>query len=266
MSSYRKCISSKWPILIGILLIGFSSCKSKKNLEKTSSDSQLTKEEIIARFLAPADYSFFSGKAKLRITSDFGTDKGTLYIRSIPDSIIWMAVKRLSVEGGRILITPDSITFINRLEKSYSQIALDELEKRYGITPEFSYIQNMILGFNPKVSKDNISKVEEKESIYTLSTMLYNIYHEFDLEKNSGLTLGGRFNERFQVDGKWEYSAFATLSNGASLPYHRNYYILSGNNPDLNVNIDFSDIELNNPKEIRFNIPDHYQRVDIALK
>ena len=263
MSAYRNTNANKWPIIIGILLIGFTSCKSKKALQIPTPESQITQEEVLAKFLTPPDYTFFSGKAKLRVSSINGSDKGTLYIRSIPDSVIWMAVKRLSVEGGRILITPDSITVINRLEKSYSKLAISELESRYGVTANFNYIQKMILGFNPSVSKADISKYEETESAYTLSAMLYDIYHEFDLEKNTGQTIGGKFNERFQVDGKWDYAEYKALTTDISLPYKRNYQIQSANNPDFDISIDFSEIELDIPKEIPFSIPKHYERIEL---
>ncbi len=245
-----------------VCLSGFTSCKSKKNLQNVNSEGTLSKKEALARFLSPASYNFYAAKAKLRVTSPYGTDKGTLYIRSIPDSLIWMSVKRLSIEGGRILITPDSVTFINRLEKSYSKVSLEEIGSRYGIAADFRYIQNVILGFNPTVLDSEITDYVEHENVYTLSTMLNDIYHEFDLEKNHGNTVSGRFNERFHADGKWEFDDFRILSD-ITIPFKRNYHIQSVEIRDLHINIDFSDIELNNPKEIKFSVPNHYDKIDL---
>ena len=101
MLSKSAYLQSTLAIQAFIFLLIYScllSCKTKKQiLQAPSEPIQLQEDVILVRFLDNPDYNFFSGKAKIKITSEYVSEKGTLYVRSIRDSVIWFAVKILSV-------------------------------------------------------------------------------------------------------------------------------------------------------------------------
>lgn len=261
-------ITTKWNIrllkilILCIVCLSIISCRSKKNLgTEENQETLLSKSEALEIFFTKPDYQFISGKAKVSISSENGSEKGTMYVRSIRDSLIWIAVKKLSVEGGRALITKDTMTVLNRLEKTYQKFALSELQERYGVETDFAYLQDMFFGLTPDV--DSTALWEEKEALlnYTFVTMASGIYHEFHVSKRSGLQVGGRFREKFSSDGEWTYSDHRIIQDSLILPYNREYIISNDLNDVFTMRLKFSDIEVENPKAIKFNIPERYTKI-----
>ena len=167
---------------------------------------------------------------------------------------------RLSVEGGRALITKDTVTILNRLEKTYTQFPISDLEEKYGIRPDFSYIQDMLLGFTPEMIRSDITDVEQGEDIITITSIIQDIYHQFFVSKIDATTRGGLFNEKIRADGTWEYSEHAIVNNDIFLPYNRKYKFQVDGAGQFDLDLKFSEIELDNPKAIKFSIPDHYTK------
>ena len=108
-------------------------CKSKKKLQ-LAGHSGLSQKQIERIFWDKPQFDFFEAKAKIKIKTEQSSDKATLYLRAKPDSILWIAGKRLSVEGGRLQFDDTTATFINRLDKTYQRIPLDTLQASYGVT------------------------------------------------------------------------------------------------------------------------------------
>ncbi len=240
----------------------FVSCKAKQQLipEPTS---ELETQEIIDRFLEQPDYEFVSGKAKINVASPYGSVRATLYLRTIKDSVIWMAVKKLSVEGGRVLITPDSMFLIVRPEKTYQKYALADINKTYGLNGDFSYIQNLILGLTPEVDTTQFWEVNETGQKVEVKTSIKNILHKFILDRASGNVTSGTFRDQFVADGDWQYENYIFSIDNTAIPAKRIYNIQLADESEIQtLKIEFSEIEVDMPKSIRFEIPSHYTRTN----
>jgi len=94
------------------------------------------------------DAEWLNAKARITFKDDVQTRKFTATIRLRKDSIIWMNVKKLSVEAARILIDKDSVYVIDRLNKEYYIKSLDYLAEQFHLPADFEALQTMILG-NP---------------------------------------------------------------------------------------------------------------------
>lgn len=234
-------------------------CKAKKTL-KSSEQQGLSEKQIGAIFKKQPDFDFFSAKAKIKITTENSTDRATLYLRAKRDSILWIVGKRISVEGGRLQIDDTTATFINRLDKTYQIIPLDTLEKSYGITGDLSYIQDLFFGIAPTVDSDAQWKVERDSLHWTITSMAQNVLHAFHLDPLNGELLGGKFLSKSGYDGQWTYSDYRKVGTCCRLPYSRKYEMNISDESYLSVELQFSDITLDEPKIIKFDVPSHYTR------
>lgn len=71
--------------------------------------------------------------------------KGQLRIQS--DSLIWLSFSpALGIEAARIMLTNDSVKFVNRLNKTYFTDKYVLLESMLNTTIEYSILQSMLLG------------------------------------------------------------------------------------------------------------------------
>ena len=241
-----------------LLLLLSSGCKSKKLLQT----EDLSEAEIIKKFRTPIDYNFFDGKAKVSISSSaYPSQKGNLYLRGQKDSVIWAAVKKLGVEGGRIQIDHQTATILNRLEKTYQQFSLDTLSTLFGVTGDLDYLQAMMFGMPPKLDSQELWDVSSDKKSIHISSMAQNVLHQFTLSKATGFVTSGKFRVKFAGDGEWLYDDYREVKPGIFLPYYRKYDIYVSEDEYLSLDIKFTEITLDEPKALPFSVPSRYTRL-----
>lgn len=114
-------------LILMMLLCGllFVSCKTKRKVVipvlDTSTDIVVANAESIKTFeMSNLDFRTFSGRAKAKIELGKRVNDVTLNIRIERDKAIWLSVTAmLGVEVARVMITPDSVKIINRLQGEY---------------------------------------------------------------------------------------------------------------------------------------------------
>ena len=85
------------------------------------------------------------------------------------DSLIWMNIKKASVEVARILVTPDSVYIINRLDREYYIKGLDFVEEKFNLPAHFVTLQTALLG-NPWFFENQQLQSSIKGTQYLLSS------------------------------------------------------------------------------------------------
>src|SRR5690606_10107987 len=113
-------------MIFGLALVLFlGGCASKKavttgsNVEKEISrrDKKNLLNEISANTIS---FETFSTKAKTKLSLDNKSFNTNLTIRIKHDEVIWISANAfLGSEAARILITPDRIQIINRVQSTY---------------------------------------------------------------------------------------------------------------------------------------------------
>jgi len=245
--------------ILFFFILCLSSCKSKQVLQQPT--LTLTQEELITEFLKQPDYTFISGKAKVSFQSDFGSGKATLYLRTIKDSVIWMAAKKVSVEVGRVQITQDSIFIINRLEKSYIKSSLEEAEEKYGLTSSLAYIQSMLIATTPTIDTTGYWEVNYDSTDCSIKTMSHDILHKFVVDKETGKVRSGSFKDKFVAEGQWAYDNYEYELGKVDIPKNRSYSITNAVGDLITMDATFTDWEVDVPKSIKFSIPSHYTQI-----
>ena len=77
----------------------------------------IIKDSLTGLINTPLNFTTFYGKAKADFSSERASGNVTVYIRMQKDSVIWISITGpLNIEGARVLITPDSVKIINKLE------------------------------------------------------------------------------------------------------------------------------------------------------
>ncbi|TDS11054.1 DUF4292 domain-containing protein [Sphingobacterium paludis] len=119
-------------IVVSLLLTG---CKKRKRVNLPNQDaptevSAAHAASIKSFELSNLDFRTFSGRAKTKIELNKQVNDVTLNVRIERDKAIWLSVTAtLGIEVARVLITPDSVKILNKLQGEY-------------IAKPFSYIYN----------------------------------------------------------------------------------------------------------------------------
>lgn len=137
---------SRWPVvLIFLVAIWFSSCKSTREIStvaaKPISTAKLLKNVEENSF----DYKSFSIK---RINCQFSSNKSKaafkVSLKAIKDKEILVAISKLNIPVGRVLLTPDSVKYVNYIDRNYFVDDYNYLSDFLNIDLDFASIQSII--------------------------------------------------------------------------------------------------------------------------
>lgn len=92
------------------------------------------------------DFAYFKSKSKVTYTDATASQNATVDVRIKKDSLIWLSINKVGIEGLRSLITRDSIFVIDRLNDDYQVYDFPSLSKKFNFPITFELLQAAIVG------------------------------------------------------------------------------------------------------------------------
>lgn len=245
-----------------IILLAFAACKSTKKVETPTVEDvsasklldHLVKNQVKADWL----------EAKARISYD-GEDQSvsataTIVVRK--DSLVWMSVRKLGFEVARVQIDKDSVYVINRLSNEYLIQGLDYLASSYNLPANLKTIQAILLG-NPVFLNTRDMKLSKEELNYHLISNSGQMENHFWLDMSSLMLVRAQYGDlRSRREVNLLLEDYQPLDAEQNFSYLRHINVDSSELGEAAIEIDFSDVKINVPQEVRFSIPSRYTRVD----
>lgn len=158
-------------LLLSIVIMTTSSCKStkrvsaKRNLKKYG--FEYLKDKMNSNQLS---FDYLSAKLSLNYKKEHSSTslRGQMRIRE--DSILWLSFSpAMGIEAARLILTQDSIKFINRLNKTYFIGEYKVLDTIISSSIDYIIVQSMILANElPYYKIDNYS-VKTDNNMYLLT-------------------------------------------------------------------------------------------------
>jgi hypothetical protein len=150
--------------LISLVLIGGSSCKTRRALEK--SPLLPLSEKAIIEQLAKNSFHFTSLNAKLQSSVRTSDENRSFKInlRMESDSAIWVSITpALGIEAARAVISQDSLKFIDKLNDKYYLGNYGILDSLFGYAAQYDFLENLLVGNPIEISEDEkyVSVVDE---------------------------------------------------------------------------------------------------------
>ena len=106
------------------------------------------------------DFEYFQGKAKMTYNDGKKEQNVKASIRVRKDSVIWMNLSVIGVQGGKALINHDSITIVSTVDKEYFVFDYAELSKRFNFKIDYHVVQAAFLGnlIQPRDAADKVTR------------------------------------------------------------------------------------------------------------
>jgi hypothetical protein len=142
-------------VILSSLFI-FSSCKTKKIVtgpaSARSNDTIAVTNEAYSYIKKSRDnsinYDWFSSRIKVEYSDNELSQDFTAVVRMRRDSILWISLQGpFGIEGGRILVTRDSIFMVNKLSNEYLRQPISYLSKVMPIQTKLQELQDFIMGY-----------------------------------------------------------------------------------------------------------------------
>ena len=279
---YSKHFSSTHLIYLFVFIILFA-CKSTEHAVKTSIKGKSAQFLLDRLEQNELNYDWLS--AKLSTTAEINDRKYsvTIKLRIRRDSAIWMSVSpALGIELARVIITKDSLKFLNRLNSTYFAGSFNYLNRLIQTDINFEMLQSLLTGNSfSLLSDDNFQEGKEdkfKSSIdgdhYLLSTLrkrklkktmagkkavaipVQRIWLDPESFKVSKLEINdlSQVNRTFEVN----YNEFKKIENQL-FPYKINFKIKA--EQSVGVALNYSKISINKPRKLPFSIPEKYEQI-----
>ncbi|MFT4761917.1 MAG: hypothetical protein ACI9XO_003436 [Paraglaciecola sp.] len=257
----KQLVLKKNLVILMVLPFLIFSCKILKKgediqLKKAKSEFFLLRKMVQNQVNAES----LAAKARVTIRDESGVTKFTANFRWKKDSVIWMNFKKVSVEAARVKITPDSIFIIDRLNKKYVAEDFNFAQQEFNLPTGFDGLQAFLLGNPVFFTKDMKSDIDDNR--YHLSGKTDTYETEYWLEA-AGFLLRKIMVDDFRNGRTLEYDLgdYGKLADGQNFSYFRELNFSSREFGAMSVKMELSKVELNEVGEIRFSIPEHYERV-----
>jgi len=141
-------------IVFGKVLITLIACKTQQTMlpavvtESVSPpQTEVATERSDSLAHKKLDYNWISYRANLSVSMD-NLNNLNLFVVNRKDSIIYITVSKMGIEGMRLVLTPDSVKFLNHLSSSY-YVGGYSVSKTVGQQVDFYMIQSLLTGEEP---------------------------------------------------------------------------------------------------------------------
>jgi len=270
--------------LIALSIIFFNTgCKSTKKVTAPVSTvtSKSKEENSVQDLLEKLEKNSFkpeylSAKASVDMQQGESETSFNITMRCKKDRIIWVSISPLlGIEVARILITPDSVKFIDRLHGKYQASSFESINELLQLKVNFEIVQAILLGnfFAYKKNENKFNSVYVEDKYYILSSLNKRKLRRSleDKDPNKAVIQDVFIDDstfritRMQVEDQkiiktlvTNYSDFR-LTNAGVFPYKSLTKVTADKN--IEITLEYSKLNAGEPQDFPFTIPSNYERI-----
>lgn len=241
-----------------LVVLWLTACGTAKKLGPVPDRSD---EEVLAALRKRnIDFKYFNGKIGTSLESPDENISGSMQVKMVRDSAVWVAIKKFGIEAARMYADRSGYTVLYRFESVYETGSMSQINNIIGITTDFSELQQLLFGNvvlpegKPVVTRDSLWYVVSAFSEGLALRYFVNGYdlqlHKLDVVDPAGRKASLEYGDYRKVDG---YGKVA-FERTAVFPYSEQ--------GDATLKMNFSEFEINVPRQIKFSIPDNYEKIN----
>lgn len=245
--------------------MAITSCKSKKNVVEHNTIEVVSAKKLINKHY---NLSFNQQTIDARLNAKYKSKNTSVSIsikmRLEKDKTIWMSATKLNIPVAKILITPTSVQYYEKLDKTYFEGDFSLLSKWLGAELDFKKIQNLLLGeavLNLKKGKYNIQiinnsyEITPKDSQNLFGILFFINPENYKLDKQE---ISNPLKEQLMAVSYPNYSEIV----GQQFPKKINIQVLDKKKLTL-INMEYKSVEFNKELSFPFNIPSGYKKISL---
>lgn len=159
-------------VLLLVLAIT-AGCKSSKPIPILRPEIPArSADKLLERLLADSDtFRYYSAKANVELQLPDGGKSFKAQIRSVRDSAAWVSVvPALGIEVARILLTPDSMKIMDKVNDQYFVGDTASAKTKFGLQPSLDLLQQALLGKPIGLDPEEKYRSDREEGQYVLTS------------------------------------------------------------------------------------------------
>ena len=244
-----------------IFLLILVSCNLKKEVVKKTSLNVKSAKELIGKIEDNNKIpEWISIKSKIKLNKDEQTMNLFSSIRIRKDSAIWMSIKApLGIELFRILITNDSVYYMNITESTYENKAISYLSQQFKIDINYKQIQELLLGV-PSIPNQKYNLIDNNTNYLLSNDKNKNNKVLFFVEKEDYRISKGKYFIAKKESFNFELTDYTKIEPNFIFP--KKLIIDVNTNDIFFAEFNHTKIIVNIPQQIIFSVPSNYVKIN----
>jgi len=269
-----------------ISIFFFASCRTLRPIKPPVTPPQTVNQRLdfktpkaLINYLKENEfnYNWLTSKFSAEVITEDNKQSFTVSVRAKKDSAMWLSVSVLGIEGARMLITQDSVRFMDKLNNKYFVGDYQYLSKLLSIDVDFETMQSVLIGNSMEFYDEDEKLKSGKDSTFYLLTTIKKRKLKKALKDNPENATNKDLAQRiwlhpltfkvyqivindFPNDRTFtaNYSNFQVIDS-SYFPFKANFVIQA--QKKIILDIDYSKVVHDKPQTMPFNIPAKYERI-----
>ena len=265
-------------LFFSIALLVLASCRSTRNIgtavtkrdtaapvvnvpEGKVNDSVAVMETLVSAVNKnKIDYNTFTGKVNV----DYSGSDGKAYnlnanIRMYRDSAIWISANAiLGIEALRVLVTKDSVKFLDKINKVYRERRLGYLQEVTELPLDLHTLQDLIIG-NPVFLDSTVSYTASGNGLVTLLSIGPWFKNLLTLTEPDMALMRSKLDDADISRSRTADLSYSDYDTRKGPMFATKRRIFVSEKKTLDVKLDFKQFDFNTDVSFPFSVPKNYQ-------
>jgi len=206
------------------------------------------------------DFQTFSAKVKVDFQgSDGKKNDFNAFIRLKKDSVLWVSINAvLGIEAFRILITPDSVKVLNKLDKVVQLRSVSYLREITKLPFGFRELQDLLLG-NPIYFDSNIVSYKTEPDGVTLLHVGTLFKHLLTLQSGNYQVTQSKLDDVDPIRARTAHITYGDYDMRDGKPFSTYRRITVTGKSKLDIELKYRQFDFNVPLNLPFSVPKNYK-------
>ena len=251
-------------LFLFITLISLFSCGSRKALTGASPVEDAAVARVVEQHYAKeADFETLQARVKVQFQNAEQNQSLTVSYRMEKDETIWLSASVLGFPLAKVMITPDSVKYYEKIGGTYFDGDFEFLSQLLGTPLDFQKVQNLLIGQTIYDLRDERYRLTESERGYQLEPAAEDFLKRMFLldtknfravaqqisQEGAARSVTVTYPEYQEVQGKVFPKQIKIVANDG------------GNNTQIDM--EFRSVEFNVPVSFPFDIPSGYDEITL---
>jgi len=263
-------------VIAATCLMNVIACRSTKTLHKTMekkdsvvvsnprdshADSVAFMQDVYKAVQAHhISFNTFSGKIKVNFDDSRGKNNDfNAFVRIKKDSMIWVSINAaLGIEAFRILITPDSVKVLNKLDKEAQLRSVNYLQEVTKIPFSFYQLQDLLIG-NPVFLDSTFDSYQENANTISLISTGKLFKNLLNVTTKDKLVQSSKLDDVVPGRSRTAYITYGGFTPRDGITFATDRVITASEKSKVEIKMEYKQFAFNEQLNFPFSIPKNYK-------
>ena len=250
-------------LLLFVVLLNSCGGTRKAKMGTTAPEDAAVAAVVENHYANEVDFKTIQGKLSLNYQTEERSQSVTVNFRMKKDETIWMSGQLLGIPLAKVMITPNSVQFYEKITQTYFDGDFSLLSDLLGTPLDYEKVQNLLLGQTIYDLRDERYRLTQSSRGYQLQPA------EETFLKRMFLLDAGNYKVLAQQLGQERENRSVTVTYpeyqtvGRQLFPYQIQINASEGAKNTRIDMTFRNIEFNVPVSFPFSIPSGYEEISI---